>query len=294
MLIKRQVKGHFLFYEISIFALSNLKFCDNVQMKTKNFLFIILLLSTSLWSQITNQNNKIVNVLTFNILHGATIKGDFNYDIIADIIKETDPDFVALQEVDFKTNRIKGYDLATELGWRVGMAPIFASAMKFDGGEYGNAILSQYSFIQMRKIHLPFTAKNEPRVAVEIITVIPSGDTIAFVCTHLDHHKDENDRLAQVEKINEVFSLNKYPTILAGDLNAIPNSNPIKILEEMWLSDYDKTNPEPTFPSDAPEVKIDYVMCYPKGRWKILETKVIQDSIASDHCAYFVKLELLE
>ncbi len=52
--------------------------------------------------------------------------------------------------------------------------------------------------------------------------------------------------------------------------------------------------PEPTFPSNNPQVKIDYAMYYPKNKWKLLETKVIQDSVASDHCAYLVTIELLK
>ena len=165
--------------------------------------------------------------------------------------------------------------------------------MNFDGGEYGEGVLSRYSFFQSRNIALPHTPGNEPRAALEIITILPSGDTIALAGTHLDHLKDEKDRVAQAKKINEVFSLNKYPTVLAGDLNAIPGSTPINILEEMWSAAYDKKDPEPTFPSDNPSIKIDYVMFYPKHRWRVLETKVIQHSIASDHCAYLVTLELL-
>jgi endonuclease/exonuclease/phosphatase family metal-dependent hydrolase len=56
---------------------------------------------------------------------------------------------------------------------------------------------------------------------------------------------------------------------------------------------YDKNNPEPTFPSDAPRIKIDYIMHSPAERWETIETKVICDSIASDHCAYLVTLKLL-
>lgn len=263
-------------------------------MKSKiSIILFVIFTSQAVWSQTTIDSSKIVRILSFNILHGATTKGDFNLDAIAKVIIDTDPDFVALQEVDFKTNRAKKYDLVTELGWRVKMAPIFAKAMDYDSGEYGEGVLSKYTFLQSRNVALPYTPGNEPRAALEIITVIPSGDTIAFVGTHLDHLKDEKDRVAQAKKINQVFSLNKYPTILAGDLNAIPGSTPINILEEMWSSSYDKKKPKPTFPSDNPTKKIDYVMFYPKYRWRVLETEVIQDSIASDHCAYVVSIELL-
>ncbi len=243
-------------------------------------------------TQPLSDSNPEVRVLTFNILHGATTQGDFDLDVIANVIKTTDPDLVALQEVDFKTNRARKLDLVTELGWRTKMAPIFGRAMKFDGGEYGEGILSKYSFVSSRNVGLPHAPGNEPRAALEIITVLPSGDTIAFVGTHLEH-QDLKDRISQANKINEVFPINTYPTILAGDLNAVPGSAPINILEKIWTPSYDVENPAPTYPSKDPRIKIDYVMFYPKKRWNVIETKVIEDSIASDHCAYLVTLELL-
>ena len=257
-------------------------------------LLIVIFTSYTAWSQSRLDSSKIVRVLSFNILHGATTKGDFDLDAIAKVIIDADPDFVALQEVDFKTNRALKYDLVTELGWRVKMAGIFGKAMDYDGGEYGEGVLSKYTFLQTRNVPLPFTPGNEPRAALEIITLLPSGDTIAFVGTHLDHLENKKDRVAQANKINQAFSSNKYPTILAGDLNAIPGSTPINILEEIWSSSYNKEKPKPTFPSDNPIKKIDYVMLYPKTKWRVLETEVIQDSIASDHCAYLVTIQLIK
>ena len=174
------------------------------------------------------------------------------------------------------------------------MAPIFGRAMYYDGGEYGEAILSRYTFHTTRNVPLPYTDGNEPRAALEVTSVLPSGDTIAFIGTHLDHLRDETDRLKQVKEINRVFRNNILPTILAGDLNGQPGSQAITILEEMWQPCYDPISPAPTFPSDNPAVKIDYVMFYPKNRWEIIDTKVIQDKIASDHCAYLVTLKLIK
>jgi endonuclease/exonuclease/phosphatase family metal-dependent hydrolase len=257
------------------------------------FLFVIITY-LPVCSQNIIDSSKVVRVLSFNILHGATTKGDFDLEKISRVIEDANPDFVALQEVDFKTNRAKKFDLATELGWRTKMVAIFGKAMKFDGGEYGEGILSRHSFIQSRNIALPYSPGSEPRAALEIITVLPSGDTIALVGTHLDHLRDEKDRVAQAKKINEVFSINKYPTILAGDLNAVPGSTPINILEDMWAASYDKKDPQPTFPSNNPRIKIDYVMFYPESRWSVIKTEIICDTIASDHCAYLVTLLLSE
>ena len=255
-------------------------------------LFLILI-NNPLWAQIQVDSSKIVKVLSFNILHGRTTKGDFNLDVLAKLINDANPDFVAMQEVDFKANRSKKYDLVTELGWRTKLAPLFAKAMNYDGGEYGEGVLSRFSFFKTRNVALPYISGQEPRAALEIVTILPSEDTIAFVGSHFAHEGNAG-RVLQAQKVNEIFSLNKYPTILAGDLNAVPGSEPINILEQIWTASYNKENPEYTFPSDDPRLKLDYVMFYPKNRWKILERKVIKDTVASDHCAYLVILELLD
>ena len=261
--------------------------------------FILIFVCTFFFTQFACtqdrvDSKKVLKILTFNIFHGETMKGDFDLDVIAKVIVETDPDLVALQEVDYKTKRARGMDLATELGWRTGMTSIFGKAMDYDGGEYGEGLLSKHTFLQSRNIPLPFTPGNEPRTALEIVTILPSNDTIAFVGTHLDHLEDEKDRLAQVKWINRVFSRNLYPTILAGDLNAIPGSTAINLLEEIWTPSYDPDCPQSTYPSNEPVKKIDYIMFYPGDRWNILERRVIADSIASDHCALLVIVELME
>jgi Metal-dependent hydrolase len=267
-------------------------------MKTtiKTFLLAQIMLFNSMLAlaQNTSEDERIIKVLSFNILHGATMNKDFNLDVIAKVINDADPDFVALQEVDYKTNRAKKYDLVTELGWRTKMAPLFGRAMYYDDGEYGEGILSKHTFLFTRNILLPYSYGNEPRAALEITTVLTSGDTISIIGTHLDHLQDNTDRLKQVNEINKVFLRNKYPTILTGDLNDIPGSAPISILEKEWAASYNKENPAPTFPSSSPAKKIDYVMFYPKNRWQVLDRQVRPDSIASDHCAYLVTLKLLE
>ncbi len=263
-----------------------------MKLKHRLYFLSLIFISNLAFAQTAIDHSRIVRVLTFNILHGATTKGDFDLDRIAKVIIAANPDFVALQEVDYKTNRAK-YDLVTELGWRTKLAPIFARAMPYDGGEYGEGVLSKHSLLTSRNVALPYTSGKEPRAALEIDCTLNLKDTIAFIGTHLDHTKNERDRVIQVEKINEVFLKNKYPTILAGDLNAEPRSIPINMLEEFWTPAYKNNRLDYTFPSNNPVKKIDYVMFYPKNRWRVLETSIIQDSIASDHCAYLVILELL-
>lgn len=257
--------------------------------KLSILLLTVLFVSSTTYAQ--KKDKTTVRILTFNILHGATTKGDFDLDKIASVIKDVDPDLVALQEVDFKTNRSKKYDLATELGWRTKMAPLFGIVMPYDGGGYGEGILTKMPIIACRNVPLPHSPKNEPRTALEVLIEMESGDTIAFIGTHLEHQRDNPDRIHQAKKLNEVFANNKYPSILVGDLNATPESEPISILQEYWADSFGN-KPEPTYSSKNPQRKIDYIMFRPAEKWKVVENIVICDEVASDHCAVFSVLKL--
>lgn len=260
------------------------------------FIIIALLfnlLSPALYAQ-DKDSKPILKVLTFNIYHGETMNHDFDLDRIAQVIIESEADIVALQEVDFKTNRAKKYDLVTELAFRCQMQGIFGKAMNYDGGEYGEGVLSKISFYATHNHALPYSEGNEPRAALETILILQNGDTLSFIGTHFDHLEDPRDRILQANKINQIFAKTPYPSILAGDLNDQPNSDAIEILKTFWTPSYDPENMEYTYPSDQANKKIDYIMFYPEHKWRVIESKTICDEIASDHCAYLVSLELLK
>ena len=90
-----------------------------------------VLIMSICWTNLQAQEGNIVEVMSYNILHGATLNNDFDLDKIARVITDKSPDLVGLQEVDFFTNRAKGMDLATELGYRTKMAGLFGEAMPF-------------------------------------------------------------------------------------------------------------------------------------------------------------------
>jgi len=242
------------------------------------------------FSQESVDSSRVLRVLSYNIYHGETMKGDFDLDLIASVIKSVNPDLVALQEVDLYTGRNGGRDLASELGLLTRLVPLFGRAMRFDGGEYGEAILSRSSLLSSRNHALPGEEGNEPRSALEVRMIMKSGDTIAFVGTHFDH-RGEVDRIRQADRIIEILAETDLPVLLAGDLNARPESRAMEIL----FSDLKPSSADmaPTSPSSAPRGKIDYILYGPPERWKVLESRVICDSVASDHCAFLSVLELL-
>ena len=82
------------------------------------------------------------------------------------------------------------------------------------------------------------------------------------------------------------------PAILAGDLNDVPNSATLKEIGKLWV----RTNPEitPTVPVAKPLRQIDYILVRSKERWKVVETRVLDEAVASDHRAIFAVIELVD
>ena len=233
-----------------------------------------------------------VAILTYNIYHGEDANGSSNLDAVAGIINLLEPDLVALQEVDNKTARAKRLDLTAELSRRTGMHGVFGKAMDYDGGGYGEAVLSRYPILETKNNLLPNSAQAEPRAALEVHIELPGGVKMAFVGTHLDHQRNQSNRMMQAGRIVELYENYDLPIVLAGDLNATPGSDPINLLGRQ-LSYAARDDPRPTFPSVKPARKIDYIMYKPKGRWKVVEVRVIDEKVASDHCPVFAVLELL-
>lgn len=256
-----------------------------------NFRGVLVLLFIVLFGSM-NYAQDTLRVMSFNILHGATLENDFNLDSLAGIIKSYDPHLVALQEVDFKTRRAKNYDLPTELGYRTKMAPLFARAMYYDGGEYGEAILSKFSFVSSENLALPHLPDSEPRAAAIVQIETANENLVQFAGTHLDHQKDSKDREMQARALLERFHSDSIPTLLLGDLNAEPNSETISILKNVFEQGALEEVKQPTYPSKAPTKKIDYILFDQSGRWKLLDYKVLCENYASDHCIVMATLLL--
>jgi len=69
---------------------------------------------------------------------------------------------------------------------------------------------------------------------------------------------------------------------LAGDMNAKPDSEPIRILLERWTHAIDKPA-SPTAPSTNPQSRIDYIFYRPARQFRVTDAKVIAEAVASDH-----------
>jgi endonuclease/exonuclease/phosphatase family metal-dependent hydrolase len=235
-------------------------------------------------------------VMSYNIHHGQGSDGVFDLARIAQLILDAEPDLVALQEVDVRTRRASGVDQAAELARLTGMHVAFARAIRYSGGEYGDAVLSRYPILKVDRLALRAQPEHEARVAVVALLSLPkSGRKIRFVSTHLDHTKDPADRIAQANQLLELLGSepsSKLPTLLVGDLNAQPDSTPIDRL----LTRFDSAAPLGTFtfPADQPDIQIDWILMSAQHGWQVSEIRVVPEVVASDHRPLWARLALSE
>lgn len=236
-----------------------------------------------------DQTTVTLRVLTYNIHHGAGESGEIDLERIAAVIRSVDPDVVTLQEVDQGTERASGVMQAEKLGELTGLDAYFSESLPYGGGSYGNAILTRLPVNGFRRHFLPNAEDHEPRSA-GILAVEANGVPIRFVSTHFNHRSAEL-RLEQARELRRLLGTGNGATIVAGDLNATPESAVLESLQT-WLAMAFAENPEPTSPARNPKAKIDYVLMDRKSAWTVLETRVLEESEASDHRAVLAVLEL--
>ena len=239
-----------------------------------------------------NQNLRL-RILSYNIHHAEGVDGKLDVPRIAQVILSVEPDLVALQEVDKNTTRTGKVNQDIELANITKMNSVFGSNITFQGGQYGNAILSKFPIIKNKNFLLPNVDSGEQRGLLRSQIQISNKENILFFSTHLDHRRSDTERLASAEVINQIISLdNKSPAILAGDFNDVPESPTLKELDKLWL----RTNKKilKTIPASKPSRQIDYIFVQPKERWKIIESQVLDEDTASDHRAIFSIIELIK
>jgi len=247
----------------------------------------------------TAQEPLRIRVLSYNIHHGAGVDGKLDLERIAGVINSVKPDLVSLQEVEKNTTRTGNVDQPAVLGKLTGLTPVFEKNIDFGGGYYGNAVLSRFPIVEHTRHFLPCLNNGEQRGALVVkVEAGPAKQPLVFVATHLDHRRDDQERRQSAEVINKLATEWKAPAILAGDLNATPESETLKIFAQQWR----RANEEvmPTIPVNNPRIQIDYILLRSPGkdgaaasRWKVLSFKVLDEAVASDHRAVFAELELL-
>ncbi len=227
-----------------------------------------------------------MKIMTFNIQHCLDYQnGVINADLFVSAIKKYGADVCGLNEVRGE-GPLDGYTDQTEaIGNGLNFYRYFGEAIKVGGtSPYGNAIVSRYLFKSAETVLIPDPIIKTEKVNYESRCIIKAvaeieGKEVCFLVCHMG--------LANGERKNAVKSVCKLldeidiPVVLMGDFNAKPDD---KVFEPLYsrLNDTDKiaeSKGVATFPSYAPEIKIDYI--FYRGL-ECVSVKTVEE-IYSDH-----------
>ncbi len=222
--------------------------------------------------------------MTFNIHHGEGLDGNVDLPRIAEVIRRERADLVALQEVDKGVERTARRDLPGELAALTGLTCVFSNNFHYQGGEYGNAVLSRFPVLSATNSHYQMLRTNEQRGILQL-TLEVHGRQLVFMNTHIDYRKDDAERLQNVREIQALAEQHAgTPVILCGDFNSTPGSPVHQRLKETFDDAWELVSQGPgwTFPAGNPSKRIDFVWVSRTARIVPVEALVpVID--ASDH-----------
>lgn len=167
-----------------------------------------------------------IRVITYNIHHGEGTDGRVDVERIAKVLTAESPDLVAVNEVDQGTQRTHRLDMPAELARLTKMRAVFEKNIDFEGGRYGNAVLSRLPIRRHENHKLPSDYEGEQRGVLEVeLGDADEKEPLLFFATHLDYRPPDHERLASVGRIEEIVGVRiDRAAILAGDLNDTPES----------------------------------------------------------------------
>jgi len=227
----------------------------------------------------------VLRVMTYNIHHAEGLDGKVDLERIANVIRQSNADIVALQEVDKNTRRTGGIDMPADLARRTGMNIVFGANLdNYQGGQYGTAILSRFPIESHENHLLKQTREGEQRGVLQAVLAVNQGQLL-FICTHLDHTGDPAERLFSETQFADLFARHTgLPALLCGDFNDTPASELHKRLSKKWTDAWSiagKSNGF-TMGSANPTRRIDYIWLSSKKNFRVRWVDVPR-SEASDH-----------
>ncbi|UED85781.1 endonuclease/exonuclease/phosphatase family protein [Streptomyces profundus] len=234
----------------------------------------------------TDTAGGMYRLLTWNV-HGAVDQsGALSPDAIRSVIEESGAQVVVLQEVPRGSPGSGGLDLAAFLERRLDVETVWSPGAD---ARFGNLILTSLPVVARETGELPRAGGDMDRSYASVTVRLTDGETARIVGTHLHGGASAGPRLAQLEPLLDEVA--DDPTaVLAGDLNARPDSGEIEAIEARGLHSAQDGAGDPSLDTAVePPRRVDWIFGAPKIAFGGFE---LVDTTASDHLPLVVTVFL--
>jgi endonuclease/exonuclease/phosphatase family metal-dependent hydrolase len=205
-------------------------------------------------------------------------------DQIAAELRSMQADVIGLQEVDVGVRRSGFTDQPRALAAALGAHHVFAASIKWDGGDYGLAVVSRSPLVTVQRHRLEQTQYGEPRIVLEV-TVCANGRPLRV----FNHHAAIGSRAREsgFTRLRELVAphLGRGVVVL-GDFNEGPTGPGMQTLLDAGLLDLGAEQNAPT----AGGGRIDYLLADGLLAKRVKSTRV-WPTRKSDHHAVVTEFE---
>ena len=191
----------------------------------------------------------MIKYLTLNLRHNLD-RWDERFPLVVDAIHQQQPDVIAFQEVH--TDIQQAEIIAEQLQARTPNKPysIRTTSRPYKGYIEANALLSRLPIVSDERIELPMEGG---RSAQRITVQTDSNHHLNIANVHLHHLPmfEEDNRLPQMQALLKwMFAFDDKNWLLAGDMNALPESKTIAEAQKHLKNAYYETHD--TYPLTFP------------------------------------------
>ncbi len=202
-----------------------------------------------------------LSVLSYNLQYGYDVRGRPSLPAIAGFLEARRPDLVALQEISRGDLAQGGIDMVAYLDRRLPEYRVLYGPARDDLG--GNLLLTRLPVEDWGYQRFPARNGASGRGFVWARVTTTRGDLL-FIGTHLAGHW-ERDGTAQAQALAH-FRNGRPRTLIVGDFNAPPGTEPYAALQASGLVDVAAATgegTEPTFRANRPVRRLDLLWASP-------------------------------
>ncbi|MCW3053336.1 MAG: Metal-dependent hydrolase [Chthonomonadales bacterium] len=227
-----------------------------------------------------------MRIITYNTRGSLGMDGLRSTPRIAQVVRRLTPDVICFQEIHRRIFVSGNEDQPAVLADGLGRPFVFQSNLSLGFGQYGVGIAYRGDLHRSREHYLP--SKTEQRGALEVqLRNVGGIPRVTVFCTHWG--LDAEERTHQAVALAMSVQAAGNPVVVCGDFNEDANGEAVRaLLEATGLRDADAALNRPTFLSDSPTTRIDFVL---HSADLVVRNVEVISSLASDHLPVLVDFD---